>query len=51
MTTFRFSMVMISLKPGQINIRGDLLNLGVPRVMGIVNVTPDSFYPPAELEQ
>jgi dihydropteroate synthase len=38
-------MVMISLKPGQINIGGDLLNLGVPRVMGIVNVTPDSFYP------
>ena len=45
MTTFRFSMVMISLKPGQINIGGDLLNLGVPRVMGIVNVTSDSFYP------
>lgn len=44
MTTFRFSMEMISLKPGQINIGGDLLDLEVPRVMGIVNVTPDSFY-------
>lgn len=28
-----------------INIRGNLLNLDVPRVMGILNVTPDSFYP------
>jgi len=37
-------MEMISLKPGQINIGGDLLDLEVPRVMGIVNVTPDSFY-------
>ncbi len=27
-----------------LNIRGRLLDLSVPRVMGIVNVTPDSFY-------
>jgi dihydropteroate synthase len=36
---------MISSKPRYINIGGDLLDLAVPRVMGIVNVTPDSFYP------
>lgn len=28
-----------------INIRGQLLDLTQPRVMGIINVTPDSFYP------
>jgi dihydropteroate synthase len=27
-----------------INIKGSLLDLSVPRVMGILNVTPDSFY-------
>lgn len=31
-------------KPLYINIRGKLLDLAVPRVMGIINVTPDSFY-------
>jgi dihydropteroate synthase len=30
--------------PKYINIRGKLLDLGVPRVMGIINITPDSFY-------
>jgi dihydropteroate synthase len=25
-------------------LKGDLINLAVPRVMGILNVTPDSFY-------
>lgn len=45
MTIFRFLLVMISSKPRYINIGGDLLDLAVPRVMGIVNVTPDSFYP------
>lgn len=33
-----------------LNIRGKLLNLSVPRVMGIVNVTPDSFYPASRTE-
>ena len=28
-----------------VNIRGRLLDLTQPRVMGIINVTPDSFYP------
>lgn len=27
-----------------INVRGRLMDLGCPRVMGILNVTPDSFY-------
>ena len=30
--------------PLSINIRGELLDLSQPRVMGILNVTPDSFY-------
>ncbi|MFO7621184.1 MAG: dihydropteroate synthase [Bacteroidales bacterium] len=31
-------------KPQYINLRGRLLDLSTPRVMGIINVTPDSFY-------
>ena len=27
-----------------INVGGTLMDLSVPRVMGILNVTPDSFY-------
>ncbi len=27
-----------------LNIRGELMDLSIPKVMGIVNVTPDSFY-------
>ena len=27
-----------------LNIRGELLDLSCPRVMGVINVTPDSFY-------
>ncbi len=27
-----------------INCKGELINLGVPKVMGILNITPDSFY-------
>jgi len=27
-----------------INVRGKLLDLNIPRVMGILNITPDSFY-------
>ncbi len=32
------------LTPCTINVRGTLMDLSVPRVMGILNVTPDSFY-------
>jgi dihydropteroate synthase len=35
----------MDFKPRYINVRGQLLDLSVPRVMGIINVTPDSFYP------
>lgn len=28
-----------------INLRGQLMNLSLPQVMGILNVTPDSFFP------
>jgi len=31
--------------PRYINAGGRLIDLSVPRVMGIINVTPDSFYP------
>lgn len=31
-------------KPKFINVRGNLLDISVPKVMGIINVTPDSFY-------
>jgi dihydropteroate synthase len=27
-----------------LNIKGDLLDLSCPKIMGILNVTPDSFY-------
>jgi len=32
------------VKPGYINVRGNLMDLSVPKVMGIINITPDSFY-------
>jgi dihydropteroate synthase len=32
-------------KPRYINAGGRLLDLEIPRVMGILNITPDSFYP------
>ncbi len=35
---------MFSEKPRYINAGGRLLDLEVPRVMGILNITPDSFY-------
>jgi len=34
----------MELKPRYINIKGRLLDLEVPRVMGVINITPDSFY-------
>jgi dihydropteroate synthase len=32
------------VKPRFINVRGNLIDFSVPKVMGIINVTPDSFY-------
>lgn len=34
----------MSYKPKYINVKGQLIDLEVPRVMGILNITPDSFY-------
>ncbi len=31
-------------KPELINVRGNLLDISVPKVSGIINITPDSFY-------
>lgn len=35
---------MKGLVPYTLNLGGSLINLGEPQVMGILNVTPDSFY-------
>ncbi len=35
---------MFPEKPRYINTGGKLLDLEIPRVMGIINITPDSFY-------
>jgi dihydropteroate synthase len=34
----------MAVKPRFINVRGNLIDLSVPKVMGIINITPDSFY-------
>jgi len=34
----------MSEKSKYINVKGKLIDLGIPRVMGILNITPDSFY-------
>src|SRR5450759_758238 len=35
---------MLPGKPRYINTGGKLLDLEIPKVMGIINITPDSFY-------
>lgn len=35
---------MVLSKPKYINVKGQLIDLEVPKVMGILNITPDSFY-------
>jgi dihydropteroate synthase len=32
------------LRKNSLNIKGNLFDLSVPRIMGILNITPDSFY-------
>ena len=34
----------MSSRPRYINIQGTLLDLSIPKVMGVINITPDSFY-------
>ena len=36
--------MMKPISPIYINVKGRLLDLATPQVMGILNVTPDSFY-------
>jgi dihydropteroate synthase len=36
-------------KPKYINVKGHLIDLEIPKVMGILNVTPDSFYSESRL--
>ena len=39
--------MMKPISPIYINVKGRLLDLATPQVMGILNVTPDSFIPAA----
>jgi dihydropteroate synthase len=44
---FLYSSVEINIvlnKPRYINAGGNLIDLDIPKVMGILNITPDSFY-------
>jgi dihydropteroate synthase len=41
----------MAAKPRYINVRGNLIDLSVPKVMGIINVTPDSFYKGSRLTE
>ena len=34
----------MAVRPRYINLKGKLIDLSVPRIMGIINVTPDSFF-------
>jgi dihydropteroate synthase len=44
-TNFGYSNIeMFPEKPRYINAGGKLLDLDIPKVMGILNITPDSFY-------
>lgn len=41
---------MQTLHPMTINVRGNLMDLSEPKVMGILNVTPDSFFSPSRAQ-
>lgn len=41
---------MIELVPYTLNVRGKLFDLSTPQVMGILNVTPDSFYAASQMK-
>lgn len=34
----------MSARPKYINTGGKLIDLSIPKVMGVMNITPDSFY-------
>lgn len=44
LTSFSKHFIVLNGNPGYINCGGRLLDLKIPRVMGILNITPDSFY-------
>lgn len=44
MNNFQESLPPIVNSPTVLNCRGKLINLDEPKIMGILNVTPDSFY-------
>jgi dihydropteroate synthase len=37
-------VTIMNSKPRYINVRGTLVDLSEPKVMGVINITPDSFY-------
>ncbi len=41
---------MLADKPLLLNLQGDLIDLKIPRVMGILNITPDSFYEQSRMQ-
>ena len=41
---------MMNKESKYINVKGQLMDLSEPRVMGILNVTPDSFYSESRLQ-
>jgi dihydropteroate synthase len=38
-------------KSKYINVRGNLIDLEIPKVMGVINITPDSFYKGSRYEE
>lgn len=38
------------VSPIYMNVKGRLLDLSTPQVMGILNVTPDSFYSDSRMQ-
>ncbi|EJX09054.1 dihydropteroate synthase [gut metagenome] len=42
--------MMKSVSPIYMNVKGQLLDLSTPQVMGILNVTPDSFYSDSRMQ-
>ena len=39
------------ITPQTINCKGKLIDLSTPKIMGILNLTPDSFYAPSQINQ
>ena len=48
---FLLKFILLNKKMYSVNCRGKLIDLSQPRVMGILNVTPDSFYSESRVAQ